>query len=126
MSLLQPEASAGASETDWLIGSLFGISMLVMALVLGLMLIYVIRYRHGSGVDRGKVAHKTWRFEFAWTAATLVAFFGLFVWGANLYVRINLPHPSSASSGCGRRSIPAASTRSMRYICPPTATCSLS
>ena len=94
MSLL-PEASAGASETDWLIASLLGISGLVLALVLGLMFLYVIRYRHESKVDRGKLAQKTWRFEVAWTAATLVAFFGLFVWGADLFVRINQPHPGA-------------------------------
>ncbi len=92
MSLL-PEASGQASETDWLIASLLGISLLVLALVLGLMLVYVIRYRHDSPVDRGSLAQKSWRFEVAWTSATLVAFFGLFVWGANLFVRISSPHP---------------------------------
>jgi cytochrome c oxidase subunit II len=91
MSLL-PQASAGARETDWLIGSLLVISILVLALVLGMMLVFVIRYRHNSGIDRGNVAQKTWRFEVAWTAATLIAFFGLFIWGADLYVRINQPH----------------------------------
>ncbi len=34
---------------------------------------------------------KTWRLESGWTAATLVAFFGLFVWGASLYVRLEQP-----------------------------------
>ncbi len=92
---LIPEASAGASETDWLIGSLLAISLLVLALVLGLMFLYVIRYRHGSGVDRGKIAQKTWRMEVAWTAATLLAFFGLFIWGADLFVRINRPHANA-------------------------------
>lgn len=90
MNLL-PAASAGARETDWLILSLLGISMLVLVMVLGLMLLYVIRYRHGSKLDRGSLARKTWRVETGWTAVTLVAFFGLFVWGANLYVRITQP-----------------------------------
>ena len=89
------EASPGASETDWLIGSLLGISCLVLALVLGLMFLYVIRYRHGSGTDRGKLAEKTWRMEVAWTGVTLLAFFGLFIWGADLFVRINKPHPNA-------------------------------
>ena len=48
----------------------------------------MIRYRAGSALDRGELAQKTWRVEIAWTAATLVVFFGLFVWGANLYVRL--------------------------------------
>ena len=38
---------------------------------------------------------KTWRLEAAWTVATLLIFFGLFVWGADLYVRLFQP-PSEA------------------------------
>ncbi len=89
------QASAQANETDWLIGSLLFVSLLVLALVLGLMSLYVIRYRHGSGIDRGNVAQKTWRIEVAWTTATLVAFFGLFIWGADLFVRIYQPHANA-------------------------------
>ena len=85
-------ASPLAHEVDWLIASLLGISLLVLALVMGLMGIYVVRYRHGSALDRGQIAQKTWRIEVAWTAATLLAFFGLFIWGANLFVRIYQPH----------------------------------
>lgn len=84
-------ASGGARETDWLLGSLVGTSALVLLLVLGLMFIYVVRYRHDSPLDRGDIATKTWRIEVGWTGATLVIFFGLFVWGANLFIRINLP-----------------------------------
>ena len=42
-------------------------------------------------LDRGAVAQKTWRIETAWTAATLLVFFGLFIWGADLYVRLFQP-----------------------------------
>ena len=86
-----PQASQIAGEVDWLIGSLLLISLLVLALVLGLMGIYVVRYRQGSGLDRGAIGQKTWRIEVGWTAATLVAFFGLFIWGANLFVRVYQP-----------------------------------
>jgi cytochrome c oxidase subunit 2 len=89
---LLPEPSAVAMEVDWLIGGLTGISLLVLALVLGMMLFFVIRYRESSPLNRGEVAKKTWRFEVAWTAATLLAFFGLFVWGADLFARIWRPH----------------------------------
>lgn len=90
-----PAASASAPESDFLLLSLLVISLAVLGLVFGLMFVYLVRYRHDSGVDRGGLAEKTWRIEVAWTAATLVAFFGLFVWGANLYVRLFEParHP---------------------------------
>ena len=92
MNLL-PQASDAASETDWLLAGLTIISLFVLALVFGLMFVFVIRYRHDSGVDRGKEATKTWRIETAWTAATLVGFFALFIWAGNLYARLFQPHP---------------------------------
>lgn len=86
-SFLLPAASTNAPEVDLLLWALFGVSILVLALVFGLMLTYVSRWRHSNWEDRGETSDKTWEVEIAWTGATLVLFFGLFVWGANLYVR---------------------------------------
>ncbi len=86
-----PGASANAAETDTLIATLLLVTVLVMALVFGLMTVFLVRYRHDSGLDRGQLAQKTWRFEVGWTAAALLLFFGLFVWGADLYVRLFSP-----------------------------------
>ena len=91
MRLWLPEASTNAPEIDYLILALLLISCAVLALVFGLMLLYLFKYRAGSGIDRGRLREKTWRLETAWTVATLLAFFGLFVWGANLYVRLFQP-----------------------------------
>ncbi|MBV9655278.1 MAG: cytochrome c oxidase subunit II [Acetobacteraceae bacterium] len=88
MNLRLPQASAHAPQTDALILSLLVISLAVLALVFGLMLTYVVRYRSGNPLDRGKLDDKTWRIEIAWTAATLAVFFGLFLWGAGLYVNL--------------------------------------
>ena len=84
-------ASDNAPEVDHLLLALLLISCAVLALVFGLMLLYVIKYRASSDLDRGTIAKKTWRIETAWTAVTLVIFFGLFVWGADLYVRMFEP-----------------------------------
>jgi cytochrome c oxidase subunit 2 len=86
-----PAASANAAETDRLLWALLLISVAVLALVFGLMLRYIVKYRAGSTLDRGAVAKKSWIFETTWTAATLLVFFGLFVWGADLYVRLFQP-----------------------------------
>jgi cytochrome c oxidase subunit II len=91
MNLWLPAASSNAAETDQLLWALLLISGAVLALVFTLLLRYIIRYRAGNPLDRGATAQKTWRFEVAWTTATLVVFFGLFVWGANLYVRLFRP-----------------------------------
>jgi heme/copper-type cytochrome/quinol oxidase subunit 2 len=69
-----PEASANAAQTDWLIGGLTAVSFAVLALVFGLLLFYVVRYRHNSPLVRGELAEKTFRFEIGWTAATLLVF----------------------------------------------------
>ncbi len=91
MSLWLPAASQNAAEIDRLLWALLLLSLAVLALVFGLLFRYVVKYRASSTLDRGTVAQKTWRFEVAWTAATLAVFFGLFVWGADLYVRLSEP-----------------------------------
>lgn len=95
MNFWLPQATRGAVEVDLLIVSLIVASCLVLGLVFGLILLYGVRYRAGSAIDRGAVGEKSWRFEMAWTAATLVCFLALFVWGADLYVRLFQP-PSDA------------------------------
>ena len=85
-------ASATGMEIDHLIWALLAVSAGMLALVFGLMLLFVIRYRASSPVDRGHPAEeKSWRIEIGWTAATLAAFFGLFLWGDLLYERLYLP-----------------------------------
>ena len=52
-----------------------------------LLLRFAIRYRAGNtSADRDHRIKKSWHWEIGWTAATLVAFLGLFVWGAQLYL----------------------------------------
>jgi cytochrome c oxidase subunit 2 len=90
-----PAASAYANEVDWLLLALVVASLMVLLLVFGLMFYYMARYRHDSAAYRGGVTKKGWEFEIAWTSATMVAFFALFVWGADLYTRLEQP-PANA------------------------------
>lgn len=95
MNLWLPAASTNAPEVDHLIWALLAISVAVLCLVFGLMLLYMFKYRSGSKIERGALAKKSWRLESAWTGATLLAFFGLFLWGADLYVRLFQPPPEA-------------------------------
>jgi len=63
----------------------------VLAVVFGLMFRYIVKYRASSALDRSAVSQKSWIFEITWTAATLLVLFGLFIWGADLYVRLSRP-----------------------------------
>jgi cytochrome c oxidase subunit 2 len=91
MNILQPAASGTAHEVDALLTALLLISGAVLALVFGLLLLYMFKYREHSPVERGNLGEKSWRLETAWTVATLIAFLGLFIWGALLYVRMFQP-----------------------------------
>lgn len=91
MNLTLPQATTNAPEVDHLILALALVSCAVLLLVFGLILVYVIRYRAGRHADRGALDQKSWRFEISWTVATLAVFFGLFLWGADLYVRLFQP-----------------------------------
>jgi cytochrome c oxidase subunit 2 len=91
MNLTLPLAASTGAETDYLLAGLLGVSITVLALVFGLMFLYVVRYRHNSPIKRGDVAEKSFIFEMSWTAATLVLFSGLFVWGSIIYVRSYSP-----------------------------------
>jgi len=82
-----PQATADSGEVDVLFWALIGLTVAVLALVFGMLLRFSIRFHHASGVIRTHPMQTSWRVETAWTAATLIGFLGLFVWGADLYVR---------------------------------------
>jgi cytochrome c oxidase subunit 2 len=87
MKLTLPLAASTGIQTDYLLLGLVGVSIAVLALVFGLMFFYIVRYRHNSPINRGALNEKTFRFEISWTIATLLIFFGLFIWGSVIYVR---------------------------------------
>jgi cytochrome c oxidase subunit II len=95
VNLTLPQATVDAREVDGLILALTLTSLVVLALVFGLMARYMVKYRADSPIDRGNPPQKTWRLEISWTIATLAVFFGLFLWGADLYVRLFQP-PANA------------------------------
>jgi cytochrome c oxidase subunit 2 len=63
-----------------------GICGLIVAMVVGMMLTFCVRYRAGSAALRSDRVQKTWHWEIGWTTATLIAFLALFVWGASIYI----------------------------------------
>ena len=84
-------ASHYASQIDFLFASLLVITALTVGLVFFLLLFFANKYRHGSNAVRHEPTKKTWRFEVAWTTATLLIFVGLAVWGGTLYVHLYNP-----------------------------------
>lgn len=95
MNFTLPIASNFAPTTDHILIALLVLSAGMLALVFGLIGIFAFRYRAGSKLDRGTILEKTWYFESAWTVAIMLGFFGLFYWGASVYLDEFMP-PSNA------------------------------
>ena len=85
------DAAVTASRVDTLVIAELAIVAVILGLVFGLMIVFGLRYRRGSGADRSHLARKTWHWEIGWTAGSLAGFLALFVWGANLYVWLYQP-----------------------------------
>jgi cytochrome c oxidase subunit 2 len=84
-----PGETDHASAVDLLFAGLLTSSVLVIVLLFFLLLRFAVHYRAGNaGADRDHRIKKTWHWEVSWTVATLVAFLLLFVWSAQLYLRL--------------------------------------
>ncbi len=82
--------TAHGSSVDLLFIGLVASALLVLVLLFFLLLRFAIHYRAGnSKADRDHRIKKSWKLETVWTAATLVAFLALFVWGARLYLDLS-------------------------------------
>lgn len=88
LSFWLPSVTKYGRAVDILFIGLLAVSFLVALLLFTLMLRFIVRYREGSDADRNHRVKKSWHWEVTWTAATLFAFLGLFVWGAKLYLEL--------------------------------------
>jgi cytochrome c oxidase subunit II len=79
-------AAINAISVNNLVIAEFALSALIMVTVLGMMVVFCVRYRRESNASRANLSEKTWHFEIAWTTATLGVFLVLFAWGAGMYV----------------------------------------
>jgi cytochrome c oxidase subunit 2 len=89
-SVLWPHGeTAHAVSVDVLFIGLLVASLLVLALLFWLLFRFAIHYRAGNdAADRDHRIKKSWHWEVSWTVATFVAFLGLFVWGAQLFLNL--------------------------------------
>jgi cytochrome c oxidase subunit 2 len=91
-----PEASTLAPSVDRIFWSLVGLSLVIIALVGGLVLAFAIKYRKGTNAYRGPLPEWMSReVEIGWTVATLFVALFIFWWAG----AAQLPHfllPSKA------------------------------
>lgn len=83
------QASNFAPGVDLLFYALLAFSFGLGLVLTFLVVRYSARYRAGSRADRSGRRARSLRLEIAWTAATVAIAFGLFAWGAVLFVDRN-------------------------------------
>jgi cytochrome c oxidase subunit 2 len=84
------DASVTGQRVDTITISELALVIVILLAVFGMMIAFVVRYRRGGKVRRSRPP-KTWIWEIGWTGATLVAFLGLFAWGAEAYLYLYRP-----------------------------------
>jgi cytochrome c oxidase subunit II len=90
--LLFPEAASTlASQTDHLLFFLLGVAGFFSALIAGLIVYFMIRYRRRPGVDHTGGHDPSLALEAAWIGIPLVIAMVIFFWGASLYASIYRP-----------------------------------
>jgi cytochrome c oxidase subunit II len=87
MDLAPDRATTFAEEVDLLFGFLTGISGFMSVLIALGLAYFAIRYRKSNlKVNRDLPPTEAIKVEIAWTVLPLVAFLGIFFWGARLYL----------------------------------------
>jgi cytochrome c oxidase subunit II len=86
-----------SGDVDLLFTGLLFASALVLALLFFLLALFCVRYRAGNHIHRAAHEGKSWHWEVSWTAASLVAFLGLFIWGASLFLDAYRTHADELS-----------------------------
>ncbi|MGD9646556.1 MAG: cytochrome c oxidase subunit II [Pirellulales bacterium] len=89
------QGSTLASRVDLLYIVLLAISAVMTVLIFTLILVFMIRYRRGSRVLRGRQVHSNVRLELIWSVIPLVIMLGIFAWGADIYFERSYP-PAAA------------------------------
>jgi cytochrome c oxidase subunit II len=93
--LFPVEASTIAGHVDALMLFVFLVALFFASLIALLIIFFAVRYHHGSHADRSNPSHSNLAIELIWTGIPLVIVLGIYVWGAQVYVRMSQP-PANA------------------------------
>ncbi|MEW6337967.1 MAG: cytochrome c oxidase subunit II [Acidobacteriota bacterium] len=90
------QASTGAPGVDRLFHFLFWLSLAFFALIVGLTVLFIVRYRRRAGRDEPEASpsHNT-ALELTWTIVPLLLVFVIFAWGFKVFLDLNTPPANS-------------------------------
>ncbi len=85
---LPPSASESAQRFDTLFWSMVAITGLVALAIFTVMVVFLVRYRSGSGAERGVPPTRNIALEAAWITIPLLIFLAVCAWAAHSYSRL--------------------------------------
>ncbi len=83
-----PQASTFAEKYDALFWTISLLTLFFTVVVMALVVIFAVKYRKGSKVNRDNLVHDSHKIELAWSLPPLILGLGIFVWGAHLFVEM--------------------------------------
>ena len=89
--LLGPAASSVASRTDALFLAMLLLCGAVTLVLLVVVIVFALRYRRGSTVDRGRPLRRLNWLEITWTLVPLGIFLVVYAWAAHDFMRLYQP-----------------------------------
>lgn len=97
MPLFPEEASRQAAQVDSLFWFMMAMSTAIVILVVTLIVGFAVRYRAREEGRQRPDRHEGYLLEITWTAAAVVVFLGMFLWGGGLYV-VHSVQPENAET----------------------------
>jgi cytochrome c oxidase subunit 2 len=94
---LLPDASSIAPGIDRLFWLMIALCLAVAIGVFATMIVFAVRYRHGSNADRSNRHVKSLGVELTWTLVPFAMFLGMFVWSLVLFAKLHTP-PANAET----------------------------
>lgn len=92
---LPPQASTTAPEVDWIFHLVAVISLFFFILIVGLMLLFVIRYRRREGVEAQKTATHNTALEVTWSGVPIILSIVIFVFGFKSFMNMTVTPANS-------------------------------
>ena len=89
--LFPPQASTGAAQVDALYLWLVGLSTVMSILIAGLVILFAIRYRRGSGADRTGAPTGSLKLEILWSIIPFFIVMFTFAWSTSVYFQLSRP-----------------------------------
>jgi cytochrome c oxidase subunit 2 len=89
------EASTVAPRVDALMTYVLLIVLAFIALVGGLILVFIVKYHHRARADRSRPVFFNLPLELAWTGIPLLLTLSIFFWSAKLFIEMREPPPGA-------------------------------